>query len=430
MDEAFDMWKMKKNEFDYHLDWDKWHKTDLQDMILRDRNHASIFIWSIGNEIPEQGDSTGTPIAKELCSIVRNLDKTRVITSAMNDMRENFLLKADVLDLVGFNYGEYRFSTFLKDFPGKKFICTESTSAIATRGSYDMPADTLRIWPLDQKSKSKMNDDFTCSAYDNCRVPWGSTHEATWKIMKKYDFLSGQFIWTGFDYIGEPTPYPWPAKSSYFGILDMCGFPKDAFYMYKSEWTNKPVLHILPHWNWNKGEVVDVWTYTNGDAVELFLNGKSLGMKKKAGDDIHLSWSVPFEAGTVKAIAYRNGKKYLEEEVNTAGKPVKMILSADRKTIHSDGKDLSFVTIKVVDENGITVPNADNLINFKIDGAGFITGVDNGNPISHESFKANNRKALNGMCLAIIQANTKPGKIHLTASSNGLMDATITIDVK
>ena len=430
MDEAFDMWKMKKTDFDYHLDWDKWHKTDLQDMILRDRNHASVFIWSIGNEIPEQDDSTGTPIAKELCSIVRNLDKTRAITSAMNDMRENFLLKADVLDLVGFNYGENRFPTFLKDFPGKKFISTESTSAIATRGSYDMPADTIRIWPLDQNSKSKMNDDFTCSAYDNCRVPWGSTHEATWKIIKKYDFLSGQFIWTGFDYIGEPTPYPWPAKSSYFGIIDMCGFPKDSYYMYKSEWTNKPILHILPHWNWKKGQIIDVWTYTSGDAVELFLNGKSLGLKKKVGDDIHLSWKVPFESGTLKAVAYKNGNKILKEEVKTAGEPANLILSADRKTIHSDGKDLSFVTVKVVDKNGVPVPTADNLINFSIKGDGFIAGVDNGNPISHESFKANNRKALNGLCLVIVQANTKPGKISLTASSQGLKNASLNINVK
>ena len=430
MDEAFDMWKIKKNDFDYHLDWDKWHKTDLQDMILRDRNHPSVFIWSIGNEIPEQTDSTGIQIAKELCEIVRNLDKTRVITSAMNDMKGNYLLKADVLDLIGFNYGEDRFPTFLKDFPGKKFISTESTSAIATRGSYDMPADTLRIWPLDQNSKSKMNDDFTCSAYDNCRVPWGSTHEATWKIIKKYDFLSGQFIWTGFDYIGEPTPYPWPAKSSYFGILDMCGFPKDAYYMYKSEWTDKPVLHILPHWNWKKGQVIDVWTYTSGDAVELFLNGKSLGMKKKAGDDIHLSWKVPFEEGTVKAVAYKNGKEILTEEVKTAGQAERIILSADHKTIHSDGKDLSFVTVKVVDKNGITVPRADNLINFSVTGEGIIAGVDNGNPISHESFKGNNRKVLNGLCLVIVQANTKPGKIHLVASSEGLKDETINIDVK
>jgi beta-galactosidase len=293
-----------------------------------------------------------------------------------------------------------------------------------------MPADTIRIWPLDQNSKSKMNDDFTCSAYDNCRVPWGSTHEATWKIIKKYDFLSGQFIWTGFDYIGEPTPYPWPAKSSYFGILDMCGFPKDAYYMYKSEWTDKPVLHILPHWNWKKGQVIDVWTYTSGDAVELFLNGKSLGMKKKAGDDIHLSWKVPFEEGTVKAVAYKNGKEILTEEVKTAGQAERIILSADHKTIHSDGKDLSFVTVKVVDKNGITVPRADNLINFSVTGEGIIAGVDNGNPISHESFKGNNRKVLNGLCLVIVQANTKPGKIHLVASSEGLKDETINIDVK
>jgi beta-galactosidase len=274
------------------------------------------------------------------------------------------------------------------------------------------------------------NADYSCSSYDNCSVPWGSTHEETWKVIKKYDFLSGLFIWTGFDYIGEPTPYPWPAKSSYFGILDLCGFPKDAFYMYESEWTNKPVLHILPHWNWKEKQVVDVWTYTSGDAVELFLNGKSLGLKKKTGDDIHLSWRVPFEPGIVKAVAYLKGKKILEEEVKTAGEPAKIILSADRKTIHADGSDLSFVTVTVVDKNGIMVPYAENLINFKISGEGSIAGVDNGSEISHESFKADSRKAFHGMCLAIVQSKVKKGKISLTASSGGLKDAAVIIDAK
>jgi beta-galactosidase len=431
MDEAFDMWKIEKTDFDYHLDWDKWHKTDLEDMILRDRNHPSVFIWSIGNEIPEQEKADGTPIAKELGSIVRSLDNTRPITSALNGAKQgNYILDSGTLDLIGYNYKQNLFPDFPKDFPEKKFIATETTSAIATRGSYDLPSDSIRVWPTAWDGSFKGNPDYTCSAYDNCRVPWGSTHEETWKIMKKYDFLSGFFIWTGFDYLGEPTPYPWPARSSYFGILDLCGFPKDAYYMYQSEWTNKPVLHILPHWNWKENQPVDVWTYTSGDAVELFLNGKSLGLKKKSGDDIHLSWRVPFSPGTLKAVAYLNGKKILENEVRTAGEPERIVLHADRNAIHADGRDLSFVTVTIVDKNGVTVPRADNQINFHINGAGFLAAVDNGDPVSHESFKGNSHKALNGLCLAVIKAGTKPGKIHLTASAAGLKEASLIIDTK
>jgi beta-galactosidase len=294
-----------------------------------------------------------------------------------------------------------------------------------------MPSDSIRIWPVRWDIPfTTGNKDFTCSAYDNCRVPWGSTHEETWKIIKKYDFLSGLFIWTGFDYLGEPTPYEWPAKSSYFGIFDLCGFPKDAFYMYESEWTKKPVLHIFPHWNWKNGQPVDVWAYTSGDAVELFLNGKSLGMKKKTGDELHLMWRIPFSPGTLHAVAYLKGKKILEQDIKTAGDPAKIVLNADRKTIHADGSDLSFVTVTVVDKDGVMIPNADNMINFKISGEGFIAGVDNGSEISHESFKANYRKAFNGMCLAVVQSNGKKGKISLTATSAGLKDASVVIDTK
>ena len=288
MDEAFDMWKKKKTEFDYSLSWDQWHKTDLQDMVLRDRNHPSVFIWSIGNEIPEQRDSSGLPIAKELAAIVRNLDNTRPITSACDEPQpSNSIIGSGVLDLIGYNYHEKTYADFPKAFPGKKFIATETTSAIATRSSYDMPSDSVRRWPDGGNGPfSTGNKDLSCSSYDNCAVPWGSTHEETWKIIKKYDYLSGLFIWTGFDYLGEPTPYPWPARSSYFGILDLSGFPKDAYYLYESEWTDKNVLHIFPTWNWTPGEMIDVWAYTNCDEVELFLNGISMGVKQKSGDKL------------------------------------------------------------------------------------------------------------------------------------------------
>ena len=431
MDEAFDMWKKEKTPFDYHLDWDQWHKRDLEDMILRDRNHPSVFIWSIGNEISEQwgGNPAAGIIGNELSGIVRSLDKTRPITSACNFVSDqNTLITAGDLDLVGTNYAHNQISQFPKMFPGRRLIGTETTSALATRGSYDMPSDLIRRWPAkwDEPLKDG-NADYSCSAYDNCSAPWGSTHEETWKIVKKYDFFSGMFIWTGWDYIGEPTPYPWPAISSYFGIIDLAGFPKDVYYMYQSEWTDKPVLHLLPHWNWKPGDNVDVWAYFNSDEVELFLNGKSLGARRKIGDELHVVWRVPYQPGTLKAVSRKNGKVVLTEEVRTAEQPARLVLLPDRKIIKADGRDLSFVTVKVVDRNGDLVPRADNLVNFKLTGEGFIAGVDNGSEISHESFKANHRKAFHGLCLAVIQSKEKASKIVLRATAVGLAPASVVI---
>jgi len=433
MDEAFDMWKKKKTEFDYHLDWDEWHKRDLEDMLLRDRNHPSIFIWSIGNEIMEQrGDASGIPIARELAAIVKALDQTRPITSACNTVTtDNNIIKSGALDLVGINYSHGKVPDLPGMFPGQKLIWSETTSALATTSSYDMPSDQTRRWPPRPATSAKWgNADYSCSSYDNCSAPWGSTHEESWKALKKYDYMTGMFIWTGFDYLGEPTPYPWPARSSYFGIVDLAGFPKDAYYMYQSEWTSKPLLHVFPHWNWRQGETVDVWAYFNTDEVELFLNGKSLGAKRKTGDDLHVMWRLSFEPGSLTAIARTGGKIVLTKEVRTAGKPAKIILTPDRRVIKADGSDLSFVTVKVVDANGDLVPGADNLIKFQVDGAGFIAGVDNGSQISHEPFKADYRKAFHGKCLAIVQSNGKSGKIRLKATSDGLAIAEVMIEAK
>ena len=431
MDEAFDMWKMKKNKYDYHLAWDQWHKKDLQDLILRDRNHPSVFMWSIGNEIPEQWDNTGVPMAKELAGIVKELDNTRPITSALNDPQPaNKIYKSGALDLVGFNYHHQNFADFQKNFPGQKFIGTETVSALESRGQYDLiPSDSIRRWP--KRWDIPFNDgnkDMTVSAYDNVSTPWGSTHEETLKEMKKHDFLAGQYIWTGFDYIGEPTPYPWPARSSYFGIIDLAGFPKDVYYLYQSEWTNKDVLHILPHWNWRQGDTLDVWAYYNhADEVELFLNGKPVSIKKKAGDDLHVVWRLPFQAGTLKAVSRKNGKVVLTKEVTTAGHAYKIELTADRKTITADGNDLSFVTVKVLDKNGNLVPDATNLVQFEVTGTGSITGVDNGNQTSMESFKGNKRKAFNGLCLAVIRPGLSKGNISVKATASGLQSAQINI---
>lgn len=433
MDEAFDCWEVEKVTYDYHLFFKQWHKRDLEDQILRDRNHPSVMIWSIGNEIPQQADTAALRIAPELAGIVHSLDKTRPITTA-NDRPDttNKIIKSGAIDLIGYNYHEFDYPKFHNRYPGKKFIATETTSGLETRGHYDMPSDSIRIWPSKyDRPFTEGNPDNTVSAYDNVRPGWGSTHEATWKVMKKYDFLSGMFIWTGFDYLGEPTPYSWPSRSSFFGICDLAGFPKDVYYMYQSEWTDKPVLHIFPHWNWQPGKVVDIWAYyNNADEVELFLNGKSLGIKKKTGDDLHVMWRIKYEPGTLKAVSRKNGKVVLTREIHTAGKPAKIELIADRKNIKSDGRDLSFITVKILDKDGNVVPDADNLVNFKINGEGFIAGVDNGDENNHDSFKVDYRKAFNGLALAIVQAKAKAGNITFTATSKGLQAATIMIQTK
>jgi beta-galactosidase len=348
----------------------------------------------------------------------------------MNDpeAKNNSLSHSGAMDLIGQNYAVDHYDDFFKYFPGDKFLATETTSALESRGEYDMPSDSIRIWP---RKDVEMNADFACSAYDNCRVPWGATHEKVLRAVMKDNFVSGMFVWTGFDYLGEPTPYKWPARSSYFGIIDLAGFPKDAYYLYKSVWTNKPVLHIFPHWNWEKGDTVDVWAYyNNADEVELFLNGKSLGIRSKKSDDMHVMWRVPYEPGTLKAVSKKNGKIVLAREIHTAGTATRIIMEPDRKQIHADGKDLSFVTIKIEDANGNLIPHADNLVNFKVSGPGLLAGVDNGNETDHEPFKADYRKSFNGLCLAVIQSKGSNGKITLTASSNGLKGATTIIEAK
>ena len=442
MDEAFDMWKKGKTKYDYSLNWDQWHRRDLEDMILRDRNHPSIFIWSIGNEIVEQWDhkdSSGIIITRELVDIVKNLDTTRPVTSNCNDTDPaNPLIKSAALDLIGFSYHRSDYSTFPEKFPGQKLIGSETTSALETRGHYDMPSDSIRRWPIRWDIPfTAGNPDNTCSSYDNCSASWGATHEEALKAVNKYDYVSGMYIWTGFDYLGEPTPYGWPSRSSYFGIIDLAGFPKDAYYLYKSEWTNKPILHIFPPWypekgktGWKEGDIVDVWAYTNCDEVELFMNDKSLGVKRKSADALHLMWSVPFKPGTLKAVGKKNGKVILTTINKTAGAPGMISLIPDRDNISADGQDLSFVTVKILDKDSTLVPYADNLVNFKISGPGKIVGVDNGSEKSHEPFKADYRKAFNGLCLVVIQSNNKKGEIDLEASSKGLEGSSIIIYTK
>ncbi len=433
MDEMFDMWKRQKSPFDYSHYWDEWHKKDLEDFIRRDRNHPSVIVWSIGNEIGEQWDSTGTTIARELAGIVKELDPTRPITTGNNEVNpSNNIIKSGVLDLIGYNYNHKDYADFHQRYPGKKFIATETTSALATRGHYDMLSDSIRRWPLAwDKLFVEGNKDNTVSAYDNVSAPWGSTHEETWKVVKKHDHISGMFIWTGFDYLGEPTPYVWPSRSSYFGVIDLAGFPKDSYYMYQSEWTDKTVLHVFPHWNWNEGQTIDMWAYYNqADEAELWLNGVSQGVRKKTSDDLHVMWRLKFQPGVIKVTTREGGKDILTQEVRTAGKPAKIILEADRNAISADGKDLSFITAKVVDEDGTIVPHADNRLHFSVSDAAILAATDNGDPTSHESFQSDSRKAFHGLALAIVRAKTKAGSVTVRAESPGLESSSITLTLK
>ncbi|MEO6167394.1 MAG: beta-galactosidase GalB [Chitinophagales bacterium] len=448
MDEVFDMWKRPKNKFDYHLYWDEWHLRDLTDQILRDRNHPSVVAWSVGNEIPEQSayewnpeipkakqkkDSTGITISKELAAIVRSLDATRPVTTA-NDHTDtsNLLLQSGAYDLICYNYRHQQWGSAQERWGKKSFIATESASAFETRGYYELPSDSIRRWPEDwSKPFTGGNAQHACSSYDNCCASWGSTHEESLKEYLKHDFIAGMFLWTGFDYLGEPTPYLWPSRSSYFGVIDLAGFPKDAYYLYQSVWTDKPVLHLLPHWNWKQGELIDVWAYySQADEVELFLNGKSLGVRKKTGDDLHVVWKVPFEKGTLMAVSRKNGVTVLTDEIKTAGAPAKIVLTTDRSRIAADGIDLSFVTVSIQDAEGNLVSAAENVVQFSITGEGFIAGVDNGSETSLESFKADHRKAYHGLCLAIVQSNGKKGDIQFTASSPGLQRGALVIETK
>ena len=436
MDEAFDMWRKQKTDYDYHLDFDAWHARDLSDMVRRDRNHPSVFIWSIGNEVMEQwtnGDSTVGPLARELAGLVRHLDPTRPITSANNNgSPQSEIFHAGALDLLGHNYHHEAWPNFPTQFPGAKFIITEAMSALNSRGVYEQPSDSVAVYytPYDTTKRPRPNPNGRISSYDNRRAFWGSLHEESLRLFEQYPFLSGMFIWQGIDYLGEPTPYEWPARSSYFGVVDLAGFPKDPFYLYQSVWTASPMLHLLPHWNWAAGDSIDVWAYTNGDEVELFLNGASLGRQRKQGDVSHLMWRVAYAAGTLRAVARKNGRDWSAAEVKTAGAPVRMALAPDRVSIQADGTDLSFVTVTVQDSAGVAVPTAEPLVHFQLGGDARIAGVDNGDQINHEQFQADHVRLFNGKALVIIQAGRTPGPVTLTATAEGLEPATVRLELR
>jgi beta-galactosidase len=376
-------------------------------MILRDRNHASVFLWSIGNE---EGwihtNSFGKRIAQTLLAKQKELDPGRVSTYAA-DVANVFNGVNEVIPVRGFNYRQFGVADYHRDHPDQPIIGTEMGSTVTTRGIY--AKDSTRAYVPDQ---------------DITAPWWASTAETWWKLAGPNNYWMGGFVWTGFDYRGEPTPYSWPNINSHFGIMDMCGFPKNIYYYYQSWWTDKDVLHISPHWNWRgkMNQPIDVWVNTNADNVELFLNGKSLG-KKDMPRNSHLEWAVNYQPGTLEAVAYKKGKK-LTTKVETTGAPTEVVMTPYKTTMLADGQDVSVINISAVDQQGREVPDADNMIKFVITGPGKVIGVGNGDPSSHEPDKcvdgAWQRSLFNGKCQVIVQSTQQPGTIHFEAQSSNL----------
>ena len=469
MDESFDMWRRKKTAGDYARFFEEWHERDLTDLILRDRNHPSILMWSIGNEVLEQWSSADADeltleqanlilnaghdastlahgeemspnslLTRHLADIVKRYDTTRPVLAGCNEPDpNNHLFKSGAIDIIGFNYHHQWVKDVPKNFPGKPFIFSESVSALQTRGYYKMPSDEI-TWAPQEWWLPYTDPSYMCSAYDNMHASWSSTHEETWDVVKHNAFVGGQYIWTGFDYIGEPTPYGFPARSSYFGVIDLAGFPKDTYYMYQSEWTTKPVLHLFPHWNWLEGQQIDMWCYyNNADEVELFINGKSQGVRRKTGEqpegrydmhntkaklnsEYHVGWRVTFNPGEVKVVARKDGHVVGEQTIKTAGAPARIRLSKDYQ-----GKNTTFITAEVVDKDGNLCPWADDMIYFISEGDGKILGTDNGCQTSMENFKAPQRKAFFGKCMVVVSGNGS-----ITAKSPMLQSDVIEFKVK
>lgn len=453
--EAFDVWQKQKVENDYSTLFGAWHERDLRAMVRRDRNHPCVVMWSTGNEMIELRDGNDAPIAMVLADIIRSEDSTRPTTfgcSRPEATTNGFQYTADVF---GLNYKPHLYKELRAANPNLALYGSETASTVSSRGEY--------FFPVSEDKVTGSGGYFQVSSYDFSAPNWASRPELEWEGQDSNPGVFAEFVWTGFDYIGEPTPYnndktnllnftdpvekkkmkmeleklgnQIPPRSSYFGIVDLCGFPKDRYYLYQSRWRpDFPMAHILPHWNWPErvGQVTPVFVYTSGDEAELFLNGKSLGRKKKGQSEFRLRWNdVVYKPGELKVIAYKNGKVWAKEVVRTTKEASALALSPDRSEIAADGADLSFVTVKVTDKNGLMVPRTHNSVKYSISGPGEIIAVDNGDPTSHESFQATERKVFNGMALVVIRSKKgEKGTIELSASSVGLKTTKISISTK
>ncbi len=431
MVESFDEWKTPKVKNGYSHLFDQWAEKDIVNMIHRDRNHPSVIMWSIGNEVPDQSAKGGNKIAKMLQDICHREDPTRPVTAGMDRLdaalNNNF---ASVLDIAGFNYKPAFYDKANDRLPQGFLLGTETASTVSSRGIYKFPVEFY---------KEKQYPDNQSSSYDFEACPWSQVPDDEFAKQDDLPFVIGEFVWTGFDYLGEPTPYDtkWPSHSSYFGIVDLAGLPKDRFYLYRAKWNpTQQTLHVLPHWTWpgREGQVTPVFCYTNYPTAELFINGKSMGKQTKNNTNnqtrYRLMWKdVKYEPGTLKIVAYdANGKAVAEKEVKTAGKPHHIVMKADRNSITADGKDLAYVDVSVVDANGNLCPDANNLINFEVTGAGSFKAVANGDATNLQSFQKPMMNAFSGMLVPIVQSSEKPGKIQLKASAKGLKAGVITID--
>ena len=388
---------------------------NLKSMLYRDRNHPCIILWSMENEEVLEGKPMGTRILTTLARITRAIDPTRPVIAAMNQ-GWNEGGYSDALDVVGYNYGQRRAQDVTDHFryPQRKIIGSESASCTTTRGIYEVDEEKGYV-----------------PAYGTVLPSWGCTPEQAWRDVVENPFLTGLFIWTGFDYRGEPTPYKWPCINSHFGVMDTCGFPKDWYYYLKAAWTDEPLVHIFPHWTWpgKEGQEIEIWAFSNCEAVELFLNGRSLGEKRMIPNG-HLVWKVKYVPGELVARAYRNGQQVATKVVATTNPPARISLEPDRIEILADGRDVSIIRVSIKDDQDRVVPIADNEVRFTLEGPGKLIGVGNGDPSSHEPDKGTRRRAFNGYCLAIVQAGEEPGKITLRATSPGLLPAMTVIQTQ
>jgi len=455
MDEAFDCWRQGKKKNDYHLLFDDWHEADLRALVRRDRNHPCVVLWSIGNEVPDQWQPEGWKLAAHLAAIVREEDRSRFITSGFNNTDAGYNGFQKAVDIVGFNYKPFEYGRFHQHEPSLPVMGSETSSCVSSRGEYYFPVD-------EDKALGRVN--FQVSSYDLYAPPWAFPPDVEFRGLDNAPYALGEFVWTGFDYLGEPTPYGddaseamiftdpelqqrvqddrvnlgrirIPSRSSYFGIIDLAGFKKDRFFLYQSRWrSDRPMAHILPHWNWPErtGQVTPVHVYTSGDEAELFLNNASLGKKRKAVGDYRLRWDdVVYEPGELRVQVFKGGEPWAQDVVRTTGPAARLRLSVDRDVIGADGQDLAFVTLAVQDEQGFTVPRSGPLISYQLSGPGQILALDNGDATSHSAFQSTTGRAYNGQALIVIRSlHNHPGVIRLEAKSSSLASSFITIQSK
>ena len=429
--ESFDEWKKPKVKNGYNRFFDEYAKKDVENLVRATRNHPCIVMWSSGNEVPDQWGSEGVKRAKWLQDIFHKEDPTRPVTVGMDQVKAVMASGfGAIMDIPGLNYRVHLYEEANEKFPQRYILGSETASTVSSRGIYKFPV---------AQGIMKKYDDFQSSSYDLEFCSWSNLPEDDFILQDDKSWVLGEFVWTGFDYLGEPTPYDeqWPSRSSYFGMIDLAGIPKDRYYLYRSRWnTKEETLHILPHWNWKgrEGKKTPVFVYTNYDSAELFVNGKSMGIQKKTKDKTpqhryRLMWNdVIYEPGTLKVIAFNaDGKAVASKEIKTAGKPYQIVLDADRKTVNADGKDISFVTVSVVDKNGVPCPTATNQLQFDVTGKGNFRAVCNGDATSLELFHKPTMKLFSGKLVVLVQSTKETGDITLKVKGKGLKSGSIQI---